>query len=79
MSLTFNPRNLILSRKGLLEHTRRAALQAGWIWKDCEFNVPNQCPTNWGWCKNVIDGNFLPKWQCNVHGDIILDINDTIA
>ena len=25
----FNSRNLILSRKGLLEHTKRAALQAG--------------------------------------------------
>ena len=26
----------------------------------------------------MIDGNFLPKWQCNVDGDIILDINDII-
>ena len=43
---SFNVRNLILSQKGLLEHNKRAALQAGWIWKECEFNVPNQCPTN---------------------------------
>ena len=76
---SFNPRNLILSRKGLLEHTKRAALQGGWIWKECEFNVPNQCPTNWGWCRNVIDRNFLPKWQCNVDCDIIFDINNIIA
>ena len=31
---SFKPRNLILSRKGLLEHTKQAALQAGWIWKE---------------------------------------------
>ena len=76
---SFNPRDLILSRIRELEHIKQAALQAGWIWKECEFNVPNQCPTNSGWCRNVIDGNFLPKWQCNVDGDIILDINDVIA
>ena len=76
---SFNPRNLILSRKGSLEHTKRAALQEGWIWKECEFNVPNQCPTNWGWCRNVIDANFFPKWQCNVDSDTTLDINDIIA
>ena len=34
---------------------------AGWIWKECEFNVLNQCPTNWQWSGNVIDGNFLLK------------------
>ena len=38
-SSTFNPRLLILSRKGLIEHTKRASLQAGWIWKECEINV----------------------------------------
>ena len=58
---SFNPSNLILSRKGLLVHTERAASQAGWIWEEREFNVPNQCPINWGWCRNVIFGNFLPK------------------
>ena len=58
---SFNPRNLTLSRKGLLEHTKWAALQEGWIWKECEFNVPNQCLTNCGSCRNIIDGNFLPK------------------
>ena len=30
---SFNPRNLILSRKGLLKHTKRASLQSRWIWK----------------------------------------------
>ena len=24
---------------------KRASLQAGWIWKELEFNVPTQCPT----------------------------------
>ena len=45
-STSFNPRNFILSRKGLLEHTKQAALRAGWILKECEFNVPNRSPTN---------------------------------
>ena len=65
-STSFNPRNLILSQKGLLEHTNQAALQAGWVLKECEFNVPNRSPTNWGRYKNVIDGNFPPKWQCTL-------------
>ena len=46
--MCFNRRNLILSWKGLIEHTKRAALQAGWIWNEWEFNVSNQCPTKWG-------------------------------
>ena len=62
-----------------MEHTKRATLQAGWIWKECEFNVPNQCPANLVWCRNVIDGSFLSKWEYDVDGDIILDINDVIA
>ena len=28
---SFNPHNLILSQKGFLEHTKRAALQVGWV------------------------------------------------
>ena len=45
-STTFNPRNLIISKKGLLQHTKWACLQAGWIWKKCEANVQASCPTN---------------------------------
>ena len=35
-SASHNLRNLIISRKGLIEHTKRACLQAGWLWRECE-------------------------------------------
>ena len=42
-----NLRCLPVSRKGLLEHTRRACLQAGWLWKEGLSNINAQDPTNW--------------------------------
>ena len=75
-STTFNPRNLIISKKGLLQHTKRACLQAGWIWKECEANVQAPCPTNWGWIRDSNDGSFLPKWQVDMD---IFDINAIIT
>ena len=56
-----NLRNIPVSRKGLLEHTRRACLQAGWLWREGKSNVAAQDPTNWGWTKS--DGKFVPKWH----------------
>ena len=47
-----NLRNLIMSRKGLIEHTKRACLQAGWLWRECEANISKQCPTDWGWIED---------------------------
>ena len=60
---SFNPHNLILSRKGLLEHTKRAALQAGWIWKECEFNL----------CKNIFARLF------SVHNTICLSRHEQVC
>ena len=54
-------RSLPVSRRGLLEHTRRACLQAGWLWREGKSNVATQDPTNWGWTR--IDGKFVPKWH----------------
>ena len=55
-----NLRNIPVSR-GLLEHTRRSCLQAGWLWREGKSNVAAQDPTNWGWTKS--DGKFVPKWH----------------
>ena len=56
-----NLRCLPVSRKGLLEHTRRACLQAGWLWREGLSNVNAQDPTNWGWIR--MDDKLVPKWQ----------------
>ena len=39
-------RNFPVSRRGLLEHTRQACLQAGWLWGEGKFNVAAQDATN---------------------------------
>ena len=66
-----NIRNLPVSRSALLEHAKRACLQAGWIWREAICNVDTQDPSKWGW--SVEEGSLFPKWQ-DVKGDS-LDIN----
>ena len=44
-----NLRPTVFSRKGLLEHTERSTLQAGWLWKKCQHEVIQPYPTNWDW------------------------------
>ena len=61
-----NFRSIPVSRKGLVEHTKRACLQAGWLWREALSNVDRQDPTKWGWNKD--DSKFVPKWQ-TVTGD----------
>ena len=34
-----NLRKLPLSRAGLVEHIKRAAVQSGWLWKECSEDV----------------------------------------
>ena len=57
-------RMLIISSDGLINHIKRSALQAGWLWKQCQHNVVHPCPTEWG----CIRGNnmFIPRW-CDKH------------
>ena len=56
-----NLRCLPVSRRGLFEHTRRACLQAGWLWREGKSNVQSQDPTSWGWTR--IEGRLVPKWH----------------
>ena len=48
-SIDPNLRTTIISRKGLFEHIKRSALQAGWMWKECEKEIIQEDPRNWGW------------------------------
>ena len=39
---------LIISYDGLLNHIKRSALKADWLWKECVHNVVHPSPTEWG-------------------------------
>ena len=72
-SLSDSP--LIPSRSGLIEHIRRASLQAGWYWKLCVENVHIPDPEVWGWIKTS-DTTYIPMW----HGyDQSIDLNMVIS
>ena len=50
------------SKVGLMEHTKRAEFEAGWVSYQCKeiIDLPN--PEFWGW--NQIESKcFEPKWQ----------------
>ena len=54
-------RKLPMSRPGLIEHTKRACYQSGFLWRECMDNVNLPDPTRWGW---TMAGNILVlKWQ----------------
>ena len=61
-------RMLVPSPSGILQHIKRASLQAGYLWKLCEFevNIPN--PIEWGW-KSHQDSSFIPRWQDEIIQD----------
>ena len=61
-------RKLPMSRPALLEHTRRACFQAGYLWMECVSNVSLPEPTLWGWVRH--EGSLIPKWQSNEPKDI---------
>ena len=42
-----NLRSIPFSKKGLKEHTKRACLQSGWLWKEGEKSVASQDPLEW--------------------------------
>lgn len=57
-----DPQALPPTSSALAEHTKRAVLQAGFIWGQCLIQSP--ClpdPTEWGLVKK--DVGFLPKWM----------------
>ena len=57
-----NLRALVPSQSGILQHIKRACIQAGYLWKLCELEVTIPDPIEWGW-KSLPDGSFVPRWQ----------------
>ena len=62
-----NIRQLPLSRPGLIEHTKRACIQGGWLWGECVANMQIPPVTEWGWQRaGTGHGNeqgYVPQWQ----------------
>ena len=62
--------SITISRSGLIQHIKRSALQAGWVWKDCESSINIPDPTTWGWlCLSLNPLTYCPKW-CETLVDI---------
>ena len=57
-----NLRMLVPSPSGILQHAKRACIQAGYLWKlaDQEIVIPD--PNEWGW-SSAPGGSFVPRWQ----------------
>ena len=61
----------ILSRGALLEHVKRSAYQAGWLWAECLANVILPDPTLWGWKLHTESqiteshNKYVPRWETN--------------
>ena len=53
--------NIPPTQEALLQHTKRAVLQGGFVWGQSsskQLDIP--CPSNWGWYRD--DNSWLPKW-----------------
>ena len=51
------------TRAALLEHTKRAAYQGGYVWGQATIQeqvLPS--PVNWGWIKESSEGLWIPNW-----------------
>ena len=57
-----NLRALVPSPSGVLQHIKRSAIQAGYLWKMCELETSIPDPVEWGW-KCLPDGSLVPLWQ----------------
>ena len=55
-------RQIPMSRPSLLQHTKRACCQAGYLWNECLHNVEVPDPSLWDRMKNE-NGEFIPCWQ----------------
>ena len=54
-------RKLPPSREALLQHTKRACYQAGYIWQECLEDLPLPDPKLWGWHFDEVQG-LIPLW-----------------
>ena len=57
-----NLRMLVPSPSGILQHIKRACIQASYFWKLSEIETNIADPTEWGW-QPLPDGLFVPHLQ----------------
>ena len=62
-------RMLAPSPAAILQHTKRACIQAGYLWKLSEVELKIPDPTEWGW-KLTDEGSYAPLWQAEANIDI---------
>ena len=55
-----NMKTIIPSKDGLIQHNKRAAFQAGWLWKECLLNPAYPNIIEWGWICH--ENKYFPKW-----------------
>ena len=48
------------TKGALVQHVRRAVLQAGYAWGQALISQQDILSTNWGWEKS--DNRWVPKW-----------------
>ena len=70
-----NLRTLVPSTSGILQHVKRACIQAGYLWRLCKIEVMIPSPIEWGW-KVLPDGSFVPRWQDE---DVVENIKPVIS
>ena len=73
-----NLRMLVPSTSGILQHIKRACIQAGYLWKLCELEIAIPNPIDWGW-KRLADCSFVPRWQDEVVTDNIKSVIATCS
>ena len=55
--------HILPTEAALIEHTKRASYQAGYIWGQAlvaQQHIPS--PNEWGWT-NDSNGNYIPYWS----------------
>ena len=57
-----NLRMLVPFPSRILQHVKRACIQAGYFWKLSEIKTNTPDPIIWGW-KLLPNGSFVPHWQ----------------
>ena len=61
-------KGLIISRSGLENHVKRAAYQAGWLWKHCDQELICPSPVEWGGHK--VDKVYTTIW-CSLYKNVV--------
>lgn len=71
MSSDNDLRKLPPGRDALMQHTKRACYQAGYIWRESFEDFPMPNPELWGWIRDE-NGHLIPHWEV-IHSTVQLE------